>query len=235
MTQLTPKFKPVDKDRLFYDCYHYCLGFHLDEASCLRDLSHENIDIWVDRRRSWRELSLQRWGSTSSKIGPEITRRWREITPEAVTNLHTVADTLLFSGLDYKLVVSLDQAYVYCNDVELLNKLDGLEFLRYKTWTQAQVTHPKNTVILKHSKQKFRSYLRAVKLTAQQRENLENFLGNHSQVLRIAPALQRWVDHSFNRTQDYFFIDHDSETWVSMLSLVVPGIIRKTLPIIVGK
>jgi hypothetical protein len=232
---LTPNFKAVDKDRLFYDCYHYCLGFHLDEASCLRDLSHENIDLWVDRRRSWRELSQQRWNTLPSSVGAEITRRWREITSETVTNLHAVAETLLLSGLDYKLVVSLDQAYVYCNDVGLFNKLDSLKFLRHKTWTQAQVTHPKNTVVLKRSKQKFRSYLRAVKLTAQQRENLENFLGNHSQVLRIAPALQRWVDQPFNRTQDYFFIDHDSETWVSMLSLVVPGIIRKTLPIIVGK
>jgi hypothetical protein len=207
----------------------------LDEASCLRDLSHENIDLWVDRRRSWRELSQQRWSTLPNSVGAEITRRWREITPETVTNLHTVAETLLLSGLDYKLVVSLDQAYVYCNNVELLNQLDDLEFLQYKTWTQAQVTHPKNTVVLKNSKQKFRSYLKALKLTAVQKDNLENFLHNHSQVLRIAPALQRWLDQPFNRTQDYHFIDHDSETWVSMLSLVVPGIIRKTLPIIVGK
>lgn len=225
----------MDKDRLFYDQYHYCLSFFLDEASCLRDLSHENIDTWIHRRRTWREISQQRWSTSPSKVGTVLTRRWREITQDTVKHLHVVAETLLLSGQDYKLVVSVDQAYVYCNNTELLTKLDGLEFLKHKCATQARITRAKNTVTLKHSPHKFRTYFRTKTLTAEQKLNLENFLINHDKVLRLAPSLSRWIDQPFTRTQDYFFVDHDSETWLSMFSLVVPGIVRKTLPIITGK
>jgi hypothetical protein len=43
------------------------------------------------------------------------------------------------------------------------------------------------------------------------------------------------LDDPFLRTQDYFFVDHDTASWSSMLSLVRPGIIRKTLQIVTAK
>jgi hypothetical protein len=53
--------------------------------------------------------------------------------------------------------------------------------------------------------------------------------------VRLSPALKSWISQSFNRTQDYFFVDHDSLTWLTMLSLVQPGIVRKTMHIIPAK
>lgn len=235
MTQSIPKFKTVVKDRLFYDRYNYCLAFHVDEASCLRDLSHENIDLWIERRRTWREISQQRWATMPSKTGTVLARRWREITQDTVDHLHVVADALLLSDVDYKLVVSVDQVWIYSNDIDFLTRVSNLEFLGHKTWTQAQAKHPKNTIVLKRSHHQYRSYFKTKALTAQQKDNLEDFLYNHRDTVRLAPSLQRWVDLPFTGTQDYFFVDHDSLAWTTMLSLVVPGILRKTLPIIVGK
>jgi hypothetical protein len=61
-----------------------------------------------------------------------------------------------------------------------------------------------------------------------------NFLANQPMV-RLSPALTQWIDLKFTRTQDYFFIDYNTTAWLTMLSLVTPGLIRKTLQIIPAK
>lgn len=229
------KFSPVKKDRLFYDRFEYCIGFFLDECSCLRVLDHAHIDEMIQRRKTWREIAQQRWVNGYQKHGTIISRRWRDITETTEKNLHDVADTLLNSSAEFKLVVSVNQGYVYTNDLGLVDVLDSLPALGYKTHTQAQITRPKNTVKLKKSQYQFRTYLRTWNLTTQQKEHLENFLIDQHTHVRIGPALQRWIDLPFTRLQDYFFVDHDSETWVTMLNLVVPGVSRKTMHIIPDK
>jgi hypothetical protein len=51
----------------------------------------------------------------------------------------------------------------------------------------------------------------------------------------MSPGLKNWVHDPLTRTQDYFFVDHNGSSWLSMLSLVRPGIIRKTLQIVAAK
>jgi hypothetical protein len=64
---------------------------------------------------------------------------------------------------------------------------------------------------------------------------LVKFLQNHQNTVRLSPALTQWLPLSFNRTQDYFFVDYDSPLWLTMLALVHPGLIRKTMQIIQAK
>jgi hypothetical protein len=160
---------------------------------------------------------------------------WNEITETTVANLHALTEILLTAPEEFKLVVSVNQAHVYTNDLILINRLDRMPQLRYKTYSQAQVVRPKNTVKLKKSPHQFRTYLKTYNLTAQQKDYLENFLISQINHVRVSPALQRWIDQPFTRLQDYFFADHDTETWVTMLNLVVPGIVRKTMHIITAK
>lgn len=231
----TRKFKSVRKDRLFYDQYEYCVNFYLEEVNCLRVLDHAHIDEMIRRRKEWREIAQQRWNNGRQKGGLIITRRWKEITDKTQADLHALADVLLKSQVKFKLVVSLHQGHVYTNDTELIDQLDDLPELSYKSYTQARVVRPKNTIQLKQPKHKYRTYFTMCKLNSQQRYNLEEFLITQSAHVRLSPALARWVDMSFNRTQDYFFVDHDAESWTTMLSLVQPGIIRKTMHIIPAK
>lgn len=233
MTNL--KFKPVRKDRLFYDQFEYCIGFRLDEISCLRVLDHAHIDDMIERRKQWREIAQQRWVTGRQKHGIIMSRRWKDITEKTAQDLHVLAEVLLTSQVDFKLVVSINQGYVYVNDTALIDQLDGMPELIYKTYTQAQIVRPKNTIQLKHARHQFRTYFTMCKLTAQQRHNLEDFLITQSAHARLSPALARWLDLPFNRTQDYFFVDHDAENWATMLSLVQPGLVRKTMHIISAK
>ena len=233
MTKLTQQFKIVIKDRLFYNRFEYAIGFCLDEASCLRGLDHAHIDSMIERRRSWRDIAQQRIAGTKSMI-LGLAPRPKEITAKNVSDLHAVAEVLLTTFADCKLVVSVSQVYVYTNDTGLIDQLSDLPGPTHKEYTRAVICRPKNTIKLKNPKHQFRSYFKTNKLTAEQKIHLKNFLSNQPTV-RISPSLTTWLASVFHRTQDYFFVDHSEMSWLTMLSLVQPGLIRKTLQIIPAK
>jgi hypothetical protein len=226
------KFKSVVKDRLFYDRYTYCVSFHLDEVSCLRELNHQYIDVIIERRRQWREVSLNRWANAAQAGKTIISRRAKDITDENVTNLHTLTDLLLRSRVDFKLVTSVSSAWIYTNDVQLIEQVKELDFLICKTYTEAKINRPKNTIKLKDPKHSHRSYLKSVKLTDAEKTQLCNFFINQLGYARISPALLKWMGERYHRTQDYFFVDHNDESWLVLLSLIKPGMIRKTVELI---
>lgn len=236
MINLTQQFKPVVKDRLFYNRFEYAISFTVDEASALRDLSHEEIDRTMERRREWRNIAQQRWNNSNSIFGKHniLTRRRKEITGKTSEDLHALAELLLTTTMDFKLVVSVNQGHVYTNDMALIHQLDRLTFLTRKSYSWAQVNRPQNTIRLKNPRHSFRSYFKITKLTDQQKTHLTGFLLNQKTV-RLSPALDEWIVGPFNRTQDYFFIDHNEMSWLTMLSLVRPGLIRKTQQIIQAK
>jgi hypothetical protein len=160
---------------------------------------------------------------------------YNEITDEVEQHLHTLADVLINSKAEFKLVVSADYGWLYTNDIALIDQLKQLRILTSKSYTEAIVDRPKNTIRLKNSTYQYRSYFKTTKLTSVQKENLLNFLSNQTGTIRVSPALVAWINSMHYRTQDYFFIDHNEESWLTMLSLVHPGLIRKTQEIIPAK
>jgi hypothetical protein len=117
----------------------------------------------------------------------------------------------------------------------LFDQLDCLDGVERKSYSRAVINRPPNTIQLKNPKHNFRSYFKITKLTDVHKDHLMDFLHNQKDYVRVSPALQQWIDQPFNRTQDYFFIDHDGMSWLTMLSLVRPGLIRKTMQIIPTK
>jgi hypothetical protein len=235
LTNPTRPFKTVAKDRLFYDQFEYCIGFQLAEISALRDLDHACIDDVIERRKQWREMAQQRWINGKQKHGTIMSRSWRDITDQTQADLHSLADVLLTTVASYKLVVSVDQGYVYTTDLALINQLDNMSELSHKTYTQARIIRPKNTIQLKNPGHEYRTYFCATKLSAQGKQVLIDFLQNQQSHIRMSPSLKKWINDPFLRTQDYFFVDYNSASWLSMLGLVQSGIIRKTLQIITAK
>jgi hypothetical protein len=234
---LTPKFKSVVKDRLFYDRFQYCISFGLAEISCLREqeLDRHRISLMLDRRKQWREVAHQRWNTLGQKPNAHQSRLWNEITDEVEQDLYNFADILRNSGVDLKLVVSSNCGWVYTNSLELINELKSMRMLIGKKYSKAVIDRPKNTILLKNPQHQFRSYFKITKITSQQKDMLINFLNNQQSSIRIGPALATWTTSAFYRTQDYFFVDHDEMSWLTMLALVHPGIIRKTQQIIQAK
>lgn len=240
MTKLTQQFKFIVKDRLFYNRFEYAIGFHLDEASCLRELDHKHINKMIERRIAWREISQQKIAGkvTSSLFGHPyniLSRRHKDITEQTISDLHRLADLLLTTNSDFKLVVSINNAHVYSNDLTLIDQISNLSGVTKKEYSRAVIGRPKNTIRLKNPCHAFRSYFKMTKITDEQKNNLKNFLNNQQESIRLSPALAHWASITFNRTQDYFFIDHNEMSWLTMLGLVHPGLIRKTMQIIPDK
>jgi len=240
LTKLIQPFDPVVKDRFFYNRFEYSIGFHIDEASCMRKLDHDYIDSMIQRRIAWRDIAQQKVAGTikSSLSGNPhtiLSRRHKDITDKTVDDLHMLAELLLTTESDFKLVVSAGHAYVYTNDLLLIDLVSELSGVTQKYYSQAVVGRPKDTIQLKDPQHRFRSYFKLVKLTDIQKHNLLNFLNNYKESVRLSPALQRWIAVPLVRTQDYFFIDYNEPAWLTMLSLVQPGLIRKTMQIITAK
>jgi len=221
---------------LFYDRFQYCISFNLAEISCLRDqeLDCTRISRMLDRRRQWQEAAQQRWATLGQKHNT-LTRLHNEITEDVEQNLYDFADILRNSGVDFKLVISANCGWVYTNSLELISQLKPMRMLTGKKYSEAVIDRPKNTIQLKNPRHQFRSYFKITKITNQQKHTLINFLNNQQSSIRISPALGEWITSAFHRTQDYFFVDHDEMSWLTMLALVHPGIIRKTQQIIQAK
>ena len=234
MTKSIQPFKLVVKDRLFYNRFEYAIGFHLDEVSCLRELDHAYIDSMIERRITWREIALQRVKNNKSSPYTILARRHKEITEKTISDLHGLANILLTTFADFKLVVSVSNAHVYTNDQTLIDQISDLSGITQKDYTRAVICRPKDTIRLKNPRHEFRSYIKRIKLTDEQKTHLINFLVNQP-TARVSPALTTWLISKFHRTQDYFFIDHTGMSWLTMLSLVHPGLIRKTMQIIPTK
>ena len=228
-------FKLVVKDRLFYSQFEYCIRFHLEEVSCLRTLDHAQIDRMIERRIAWRRIDQTLTHSKSANIvSTMLSNRSSKITETTVENLHALAEVLLTTPAAFKLVVSSFTGYVYTNDLALIDTVSKLPGVLYTEYTRAVVGRPKNTIRLKDPQHQWRSYFKIGKLTTEQKTQLVNFLTSQSDI-RISPALTQWIDLKFTRTQDYFFVDYNTVSWLTMLSLVTPGLIRKTLEIIPAK
>lgn len=203
----------------------------MSEVSCLRELDHTYINTIIERRRQWREVSMLRnWGVGLSKN--ILSRSEREITDETVQHLHTLTDLLLNSNARFKLVTSVNTAWLYTNDYQLLQLVDQLGFLLLKQYSEAVVSRPKDTIKLKNPHHANRAYLTNVKLTSEEKTNLLNFFINQHEHIRISPSLTSFLEGSFHRTQDYFFFDYTGDSWLLMLNLIRPGLIRKTMSII---
>lgn len=207
------------------------MRFELDEASALRVLDHASIDSIITRRQVWRQAAKQRRVNNKQTTGIH----WRDITENTVNNLHSVAQVLLTTVTNFKLVVSGNRAWVYANDHDLFDQLDNISILQNKTYTQAQINRPRDSIRLQRSNYKFRTYFRFVKLTTTEKNTLSAFLIGQQSHAKLSPSLKLWIQNPFNRVQDYFFVDYATDSWLTMLNLVRSGLVRKTLHIITDK
>lgn len=196
----------------------------LAEASCLRKLKTIYIDRAIELRRYWLESDRRSF--------PGDERFIDRIPDKIVNDLYTVCNVLLAATNPYRHVVSYNSLRIYTNDITLFDQLA----LAQPEFTQLQLTESivdraKDTVKLKNPKHKLRSYLKRVKLTDFEKRIIINFLANYHDDIRLSPCLHDWITQPFKWLEPYYFIDHDEESWLVMLSLVRPGLIKKTISI----
>lgn len=221
---------PTSRDRLFYDCYSYCMRAGVDYASCLRELTgEEDQDIAKVQGRlqiqySWKMHVSQTHGIPTS--GPVESVK----PPGGVEEILIRFASELSKSKSHRLVIGYHVVYVYSNDLKWLTTLSEIPVGKVK-FTQAQVTTSKGSVLVKNSRHQYRTYFKQTLLTAQEKTFVSNWLKNQ-QGIRMSPSLEKYCNNSSVRTYGNFFFDHRDLKLLQMLTLVRPNLVRETRNIV---
>lgn len=210
----------------------------MHEASCLRDISggEKRVRYIIQRRRDWgRRMAATMGGKQPGSW------HWNnlEITDQDEDNLINMLHFLQSISMDYRKAISGNWMYFYSADSALIDSVEALPFLEHReriVRRRVELEGNPGTVVLQQAKHRYRSYFRGyMKLTSQQNHALQKYLLGQPDI-RMGPALAIWVQEPEKYyIGDYFFIDHDDMGIVTMLSLIVPKIIRRTKPIETAK
>lgn len=219
----------------WFGSYDYCARVYLPEAFMLRDLDHD----YINRVAGYRDYNRLRRATEPVSSIPRF-------------ELHSMCDFLLGDQRPRKIVVTHDWLYLYFNDITLADDVKALDFLdagkieisQYQQFGQA------GAINLHDPKYAYRTYFRNINPSEEEYTRLRDYLLAQEDIA-LSPGLRmffeyhdRYLENSQNnvqnnrfqawrshRVQDYYFIDHDNPGIVSMLRLLYPRLIRKTLPI----
>jgi len=233
-----PEIINLDRDSDFFDQYKFCIDFHCRGITCLRDLKAMG-DLGVAQSEVIRSLITRRervvnWGGSWRT---SETEKWNHVRADELSHLVAVLWPYMTTG---RLIVSSDWGYFYTNDLSVANKLKKCDFVTVLKIKQAIHTRPKNTVVLGNSKYTTRTYFKEKHITLEAKTSMVRVLKSQEDI-RVGPGLNTWltaenkmikiVRHD-GYVRRYHFFDHDNTSIPLMLELIVPGIIRKTVPII---
>ena len=197
----------------------------------MRVVDHARIDRAIQLRREWHEYVTRSSWATPTKNYYDI------IKDTDIRCLHDFCDVLMPFAGRYKMVVSHNTGYVYTNDLQLISVLQHAPYLSHKAYFKAVIVRPKDTVKLKKSSFSHRTYLKSKEIGQDKKQQLKTFFGGQSNNIRMSPALSNWLEQKryANWTYGHFFIDHSDAGYPLMVGLVCPGLVRKTVEILVDK
>ena len=206
-------FKYVSRDSLYYDQYKYAMDFRLEEVG------------------RWRRL----FKYSNTKDVKDFVERMPEYA-----DLGEVAMLLRADKDAHKSIIYGSWVYVYTNDLTLVKDLAALSYVtRTAKYNQCVVDRAKGVVVLEKTQHQYRTYLRGKYFDDVERDRFIQFFANRPDYFRITPSLQSRLIGDRGRvfnfrhfyTNDWNFIDHHDINDALMLNLVLPGIVRKTVPI----
>ena len=217
MTKLT--YKSVNRDRLFFEQYRYCVQLYYTCASVFRDLPDNfpsallQVTQGIKSRRDWDHRAGRDFFGSS-----EEDNRAKDLLEH------------LFKTTDRKLVIGYRTIYVYSNDQAFLESI-GVYF-PVRNRKEALVNRTRGTVISVDNPYQYRSYLRQRRLEPEQKQWLSNWVQNQSSI-RANLSLRKFCSLDKHRTTyGHFYIEHGDMATLSMLALIIPDLVRETKQII---
>ena len=223
---LNPKIQleTVLRSGPWFGDYRYSISFVVQEASGLRQLDHAKIDQFVYNVRKWENTQLRYKGTRMSD--------------DCAATLHLMCAFFLAQTARKKIVIAGSMIYVYTNDVALIKDICNLPWVVPSTTRVSTITlaGTAGAVTLKSPDHAWRTYFKNMYFTHAVGAAIRDFL-QAQEGIRLSPALTKYWDRQKPPmfSLSYFFVDHDSPSTMSMLGLIAPGLVRKTVPIIADK
>jgi|TARA_R110000824_G_scaffold77497_4_gene195955 hypothetical protein len=218
MKKLKQRIK--NSDKLFYGEYQYCLRCSLPHANSIgKDFDPKHITHIMDLRKN-----LYKRSNSSAKKYPNHA---------TVKQLLKANEFFKSIGRSSKFVFTGHMAYVYTNNYHLRDDLDNLG-IGLDQCTTINVNRPKNTVYSQYPGFNKRCLLKEINITNEEKSNFLKFLEGNEQNIRTSRGLARFLKHrsNYHWLRGYFFVDFNDEKLISIMELMIPGIIKKTIRII---
>lgn len=223
----------VTSDRrasLYYNQFEWAVTVNLPEANCLRYLETKCFEQAIANTKHW-----------NSQMGIYSPVPFEKLTDAMELALRTARDCLLAETDTFRTQVWHNTLNVYTNNPELVDRFNS-HGLIVRLVRQAVISRPAGVVQLRESSYAYRTYFRERKYTRDQKDLLLGFLHARKNTLHPCDSLMGWLSretmsYALNRSysRSYYFVDHDHVNEATMISLVMPGIVRKTMPIQTAK
>ena len=210
------KFKTVERNQLFFGQYRYCISFMLRHANVLRDLDPIKVLKSIQQRNAWAPATHYR----------------TKISEEEQHDLIQVCDYLLARTHPFKRTVSTHIMYIYTNDPSDFRNLNGVGGLVVCNRTQVNVSLQTDAVTLKNPRHAYRTFFRERWLKDYELRNIREYFQARSDQFRLSPGFQLLVDGRRMWLMSNYFVDHNEPQADVLISMAVPGIVKKTLPIV---
>lgn len=224
------KIKTEERSRLYYDKWTYKFHFKQEELNIIRgEPTDADIDRIVAMRKSW-ESSREMAQSKDSVY-----------TPELIDNLKKTNHLLHNTKYPFKKVHCYNYVYLYTNDVELIDliiaELPHIQVV--PTVQKSNPVLPKDVILVKKPGAKYRTYFRERRIDEKIRLALADWVRGQDGEVVCSPATLQWLNDTPSRLfwgrngwcRRWFYIEHNSLQYETMLGMIVPGVVRKTVPI----
>jgi hypothetical protein len=223
-------------DRLYFDQYRYSFKLQVKDFSCLRELCNSTktqteFEVMMAKRFVVR-LSYDRFWTFRVDTPADLIRTHETVTKIRLDNLTDMLGVLWPIRKQAKIMFSGDWGYIYSNERDLLIKIDELPYVTGYYIKEAVVSRTKNTIALKSSDYRFRSYFAYKKYDEDKKARILDYLKNQPDV-KIGRGLNQWLKYKISDwSRRHYYFDHNDPKIELMLQLMFPDIIRTTMPII---
>ena len=216
MSGLPMKFKTVERNQLFFGQYQYCIAWYLKDVSVLRELDAVKALRAIQYRNQW---------------APNAHYKQR-IDEQEQHELIQVCDYLLARPNPFKRTVSTHAMYLYTNHPADFKNLNGVGGLVVTNCTQVNVSLQPDAVTLKNPAHSYRTFFRERWLRDHELRNLREYFQARPDQFRLSPGFEMLVNGRRMWLMGNYFVDHNEPQADFLINMAVPGIVKKTLPIV---
>ena len=206
------KIKPRIEKRsdLYYGQFHHVISLRLQLVWMTRGLDHAALDHRSEQRLFWRK---------------------EQIASAKLQELHNWISLLSSQTDPFQYTICNNCCYIYTNSEQLIDHIASVPYVSYVRTRTCQVTLPKDIIVLRQSPYKMRTYMKEITIRTDQFQSLREYVMR--QEWRVGPGFQRFLtsELGYHRCQRNYFVDHNDDRDTLFLNMIVPGIVRRTLPI----
>jgi hypothetical protein len=206
-----------------------------DEIGCVRSLDQKKMQSHIRVRMEYehsRNSHYQRYGE---KFESKFTTR-------CCDNLEGMRALLATETPPKKMVFFNNYLTVYTNNLGLHGRLMSCDWIESVDLKRAELNLPPDTILLKNPQYQYRTYFRGRSLGKTQKARLAAWVTTQGDDIAASKSLREFLDIETraprvywwrsDATESYYYIEHNSLQYETMLSMVCPGMVRKTLPIV---